>query len=705
MAFDTIKIMELPSATQVVEEDYLVVEQPDKTRKAAVSQVISDLDLANKGDLAADGGASLIGTSDGTDVQKSLDSSCANERELWRRALHDLGLTLVEGSFEDGATLNYVTDAIWHIAGAQCFTWGDTFPKTVPAKSTPSTTGDVSTSAWVTVGGLSLLDEVTGIKNEAVEAKDRAEDARDEVQAYVLQASELGNLYASVSEGLAETTDGQYFQVPQGSGSSVAFKVYKNDAGVAQEVAAVPGIGAITNTVRVYESLEIAQADADAGNISVGSTAYYRSPDDGVLAVEVINNSGTLQPTGRKIPSQAAISTLGSELNEINATVIRNLDVELLDGRKIVIALTDENGSSNLFIDDRGATYLGGVVHDTSEVVYDPQILQVRTDSEGKPIERVFKTGHVLSGLGYAPAVPEAVYQLNPIGIYLADNVTLNPDAPAIRAVQLKDINDYNLGLIEFALNSLVDNDYCSGAAAAEWLYDWAMRRSLILASTTGTSGLFERQWRVANIAISYMLVKGSIPVPLRAEILSWITEVGTAMIADFDSKYGATRNNNHAYWVAAALYACYVVTDNTDFRDFALTIYDQAMGRIQANGTISSEMDRASRVLYYHNFAIEPLIMICELAIRKGEDVYGRNSKLFSMIETTIHGIVDPAWFKTNAGLTYDQEAITGLGWCAFVALRYPEIDQGRLNSDLSVYVDQFFMGKTYLLAQSWVK
>lgn len=705
MAFDTIKIMELPSATQVVEDDYLVVEQPDKTRKATVSQVISDLDLANKGDLAADGGASLIGTSDGTDVQKSLDSFRANERELWRRALHDLGLTLVEGSFEDGATLNYVTDVIWHIAGAQCYTWGDTFPKTVPAKSTPSTTGDVSTSAWVTVGGLSLLDEVTGIKNEAVEAKDRAEDARDEAQAYVLQASELGNLYASVSEGLAETTDGQYFQVPQGSGSSVAFKVYKNDAGVAQEVAAVPGIGAITNTVRVYASLEIAQADADAGNISVGSTAYYRSPDDSVLAVEVINNSGTLQPTGRKMPSQAAISTLGSELNEINATVIRNLDVELPDGRKIIIALTDENGSSNLFIDDRGATYLGGVVHDTSEVVYDPQILQVRTDSEGKPIERVFKTGHVLSGLGYAPAVPEAVYQLNPIGIYLADNVTLNPDAPAIRAVQLKDINDYNLGLIEFALNSLVDNDYCSGAAAAEWLYDWAMRRSLILASTTGTSGLFERQWRVGNIAISYLLVKGSIPVPLRAEILSWITEVGTAMIADFDSKYGATRNNNHAYWVAAALYACYVVTDNTDFRDFALTIYDQAMGRIQANGTISSEMDRASRVLYYHNFAIEPLIMICELAIRKGEDVYGRNSKLFSMIETTIHGIVDPAWFKTNAGLTYDQEAITGLGWCAFVALRYPEIDQGRLNSDLSVYVDQFFMGKTYLLAQSWVK
>nr|DAV26716.1 MAG TPA: tail spike [Caudoviricetes sp.] len=301
MALETIKIADLPSATQVVGDDYLVVEQPDKTKKATVSQVISDLDLANKGDLSATGGASLIGTSDGTDVQQSLDTARANERELWRRALHDLGLTLVEGSFEDGATLTYATDAIWHIAGAQCYTWGGTFPKTVPAKSTPSTTGGVSASAWATVGGLSLLDEVTEIKNEAVEAKDQAEDARDEAQAYALQASELGNLYTSVSEGLAATTDGQYFQVPQGSGSSVAFKVYKNDAGIAQEVADVPGTGSIINTIRGYESLAVAQGEVAAGNIPNGAHCWVRNSSDSTLANEYVNNSGVLNPTDRLI--------------------------------------------------------------------------------------------------------------------------------------------------------------------------------------------------------------------------------------------------------------------------------------------------------------------------------------------------------------------------------------------------------------------
>ncbi|HFU6550464.1 TPA: hypothetical protein ACGPDX_005301, partial [Klebsiella pneumoniae] len=48
---------------------------------------------------------------------------------------------------------------------------------------------------------------------------------------------------------------------------------------------------------RQYMTLEAAQADI--ANIPEGSTTYYRSPDDSALAIEVINNGGTLEPTGR----------------------------------------------------------------------------------------------------------------------------------------------------------------------------------------------------------------------------------------------------------------------------------------------------------------------------------------------------------------------------------------------------------------------
>ncbi|HBR0925631.1 TPA: GDSL family lipase, partial [Klebsiella quasipneumoniae subsp. quasipneumoniae] len=44
---------------------------------------------------------------------------------------------------------------------------------------------------------------------------------------------------------------------------------------------------------RQYMTLEAAQADI--ANIPVGATTYYRSPDDSALAIEVINNGGTLE--------------------------------------------------------------------------------------------------------------------------------------------------------------------------------------------------------------------------------------------------------------------------------------------------------------------------------------------------------------------------------------------------------------------------
>ncbi|MCW9418069.1 hypothetical protein N5I60_22990, partial [Klebsiella quasipneumoniae] len=63
--------------------------------------------------------------------------------------------------------------------------------------------------------------------------------------------------------------------------------------------------------------MTLAEAQADIANIPVGSTTYYRSPDDSALAIEVINNGGTLEPTGRKMPSQEAINELQKYVSEL----------------------------------------------------------------------------------------------------------------------------------------------------------------------------------------------------------------------------------------------------------------------------------------------------------------------------------------------------------------------------------------------------
>ena len=110
--------------------------------------------------LASDNGASLIGTTSGNTVQQEITNFSINTREQWRRSLAEAGLTLVDGSFEEGASVQNDKQAVWHISGGQCYVWGGVFPKTVPVNSTPLTTGGVAEGAWVSVGDAVLRGDL-----------------------------------------------------------------------------------------------------------------------------------------------------------------------------------------------------------------------------------------------------------------------------------------------------------------------------------------------------------------------------------------------------------------------------------------------------------------------------------------------------------------------------------------------------------------
>lgn len=56
--------------------------------------------------------------------------------------------------------------------------------------------------------------------------------------------------------------------------------------------------------------MTLAAAQADIANIPVNSTTYVRSQDGSALADEYINNGGTLEATGRKMPSYELIEPL-----------------------------------------------------------------------------------------------------------------------------------------------------------------------------------------------------------------------------------------------------------------------------------------------------------------------------------------------------------------------------------------------------------
>ncbi|HEO9729812.1 TPA: hypothetical protein QIM59_000217 [Klebsiella aerogenes] len=70
---------------------------------------------------------------------------------------------------------------------------------------------------------------------------------------------------------------------------------------------------------RQYMTLEDAQADI--ANIPDGSATYVRSTDGSSLADEYINNAGTLEATGRRMPSEQSLDVVQEQVSDIRDDV------------------------------------------------------------------------------------------------------------------------------------------------------------------------------------------------------------------------------------------------------------------------------------------------------------------------------------------------------------------------------------------------
>lgn len=84
----------------------------------------------------------------------------SSTRMLLKRHCAEAGLTLVDGSFEEGATVNLKTEVIWQQATGKIFGWFQDAVKTVAAGSTPETSGGIGAGAWVDRTDVTLRGEL-----------------------------------------------------------------------------------------------------------------------------------------------------------------------------------------------------------------------------------------------------------------------------------------------------------------------------------------------------------------------------------------------------------------------------------------------------------------------------------------------------------------------------------------------------------------
>ncbi len=111
--------------------------------------------------------------------------------------------------------------------------------------------------------------------------------------------------------------------------------------------------------------MTLAEAQADIANIPSGSATYVRSTDGSSLADEYINNAGTLQPTGRKMPSYDSIKNLIG-LNE-NTRFIFPEDGEYEFGIPFDVLLEDAEHNIIYTLNGNKFKFYGDVEFDSVE--------------------------------------------------------------------------------------------------------------------------------------------------------------------------------------------------------------------------------------------------------------------------------------------------------------------------------------------------
>lgn len=81
--------------------------------------------------------------------------------EALRRSYADAGITVVSGSFEEGAVVTSANEGVYQESTDKVFSWGGTLPKTVAAGATPTTSGGIGAGAWVDRTNVSLRGELS----------------------------------------------------------------------------------------------------------------------------------------------------------------------------------------------------------------------------------------------------------------------------------------------------------------------------------------------------------------------------------------------------------------------------------------------------------------------------------------------------------------------------------------------------------------
>jgi len=198
----------------------------------------------------------------------------------------------------------------------------------------------------------------------------------------------------------------------------------------------------------------------------------------------------------------------------------------------------------------------------------------------------------------------------------------------------------------------------------------------------SSSQAYFVQGWVVGAEAIAYLKVRGAVHVSPQDQALmaKWFEAIGSQIRKFYEDREreSGDSSQNHFYWAAVQLAATGIVTNNGEDFDWAMHRAEHGIAAIHPDGTLPEEMRRGKRALHYHLYAASPLVMLAELGMPNGVDLYSASDgALKKLILVSTAGLVDASLFEKRTGIPQerpDPPTAEAIGWAEPYNRRFPD-------------------------------
>jgi poly(beta-D-mannuronate) lyase len=195
----------------------------------------------------------------------------------------------------------------------------------------------------------------------------------------------------------------------------------------------------------------------------------------------------------------------------------------------------------------------------------------------------------------------------------------------------------------------------------------------------------FTVQWATAAAALALSVARGAPEVdPAQLDtVTAWLVKVAGHQLSQLPPNPGpgvTSARNNHAHWRGLMAAAVGVVADKDELFRRGLQAFVEAVANLDENGAWPLEMERHERALHYQSFALQPLILIAELAKRQQIDLYAvepHGRSIHDAVHFLLRAIDDPTLTTHYTPEPQDLDSLkpgsAGHAWAEFYDRRFP--------------------------------